>query len=97
MEPSDSWKDEDVLKRGRMRFQLRRSATAKMGYSGLNQEQVVAMPCNLVKMLQVGVRRDVPNFRSVVVQEDELCQLVVWMTNAAVMPFRLVLSKDDEF
>eukprot|EP00965_Chrysotila_dentata_P013484 446923-Pleurochrysis_carterae.AAC.1 len=60
-----------------------------MGYSGPNQEQVVAIPSNLVRMLQVGVRRDVPNFRSVVVQEEELCQPVVWITNAAMMPFRL--------
>ena len=81
----------------RMKFQVRRSATAKMGYSGLNQEQVVAMPCNLVRMLQVGVRRDVPNFSRVRVQEEELCQPVVWMTNAAMMPFRLVLPKDDDF
>eukprot|EP00965_Chrysotila_dentata_P136315 4507267-Pleurochrysis_carterae.AAC.1 len=48
-------------------------------------------------MLQVGVRRDVPNFRSVVVQEEELCQPVVWMTNAAMMPYRLFLPKDDDF
>eukprot|EP00965_Chrysotila_dentata_P133036 4399063-Pleurochrysis_carterae.AAC.2 len=60
-----------------------------MGYSGLNQKQIVAMPCNLIRMLQVGVRRDVPNFRSVVVQEEWLCQPVVWMTNGAMMPFRL--------
>ena len=68
-----------------------------MGYSGLNQEQVVAMPCNLVRMLKVGVPRDVPNFSRVQVQEEELCQPVVWMTNAAMMPFRLVLPKDDDF
>eukprot|EP00965_Chrysotila_dentata_P173838 5738817-Pleurochrysis_carterae.AAC.1 len=68
-----------------------------MGYSGLNQEQVVAMTCNLVRMLQIGVRRDVPNLRSVVVQEEQLCQPMVWMTNAAVMPFRLVLPKNDDF
>eukprot|EP00965_Chrysotila_dentata_P184088 6078304-Pleurochrysis_carterae.AAC.1 len=61
-----------------------------MGYSGLNQEQVVAMPCNWFTMLRVGVQRDVPNFRSVVVQEKELCQPVVWMINAVtMMPFRL--------
>eukprot|EP00965_Chrysotila_dentata_P048494 1608679-Pleurochrysis_carterae.AAC.2 len=47
-----------------------------MGHSGLNQEQVVAMPCNL---------------------EGELCQPVVWMTTAAMMPFRLLLPKDDDF
>eukprot|EP00965_Chrysotila_dentata_P094013 3107125-Pleurochrysis_carterae.AAC.1 len=72
-----------------MNFQASRPATARMGYSGLNQEQVVAMLCNLVRMLKVGVHRDVPNFRSVVVQEEELCYSVVWMTNAAMMPFRL--------
>eukprot|EP00965_Chrysotila_dentata_P060205 1996193-Pleurochrysis_carterae.AAC.1 len=48
-------------------------------------------------MLQVGVRSDVPNFKSVVVQEEELCQPVVWMTNDTMMPFRLVLPKDDNF
>eukprot|EP00965_Chrysotila_dentata_P101691 3357455-Pleurochrysis_carterae.AAC.1 len=48
-------------------------------------------------MLQVGVRRDVPNFKSVVHQEEELCQPVVWMTNVGVMLFRLVLPKDDAF
>eukprot|EP00965_Chrysotila_dentata_P180553 5960557-Pleurochrysis_carterae.AAC.1 len=78
-----------------MNFQVRRPATVTMGYSGLNQEQVVVMPCNLVRMLQVGVRRDVPNFSGVPVQEEELCQPVVWMTNTAMMPFRLVLPKDD--
>eukprot|EP00965_Chrysotila_dentata_P113798 3761507-Pleurochrysis_carterae.AAC.1 len=46
-----------------------------MGYSGLNQEPVVAMPCNLVGMLQVSVQRDVPNFSRVRVQEEELCLL----------------------
>eukprot|EP00965_Chrysotila_dentata_P079173 2610638-Pleurochrysis_carterae.AAC.1 len=60
-----------------------------MGYSGLIQEKLVAMPCNLVEMLRVGVRRDVLNFSGVRVQEEELCQPVVWMTNAAMMPFRL--------
>eukprot|EP00965_Chrysotila_dentata_P173599 5731181-Pleurochrysis_carterae.AAC.1 len=68
-----------------------------MGYSGLNQEQVGAMPCNLVRMLQVGVRRDVPNFSGVRVQGEELRQPVVWMTNAAMMFFRLFLPKDDDF
>eukprot|EP00965_Chrysotila_dentata_P097121 3210107-Pleurochrysis_carterae.AAC.1 len=68
-----------------------------MGYSGLNQEHVVAMPCNLVRTLQVGVRRDVPNFSGVRVQEGELCQPVLWMTNAVMMPLRLVLPKDDDF
>eukprot|EP00965_Chrysotila_dentata_P075455 2491644-Pleurochrysis_carterae.AAC.1 len=68
-----------------------------MGYLGLKQEQVVAMLCNLVRMLQVGVQRDVINFRSVVAQQEELCQPVVWMTTAAVMPFRLVLPKEDDF
>eukprot|EP00965_Chrysotila_dentata_P166033 5482141-Pleurochrysis_carterae.AAC.1 len=57
-----------------------------MGYSGLNQEQIVAMPCNLVRILQIGVRRDVSNFRALVVQEEEPCQHVVRMTNAAVIP-----------
>eukprot|EP00965_Chrysotila_dentata_P075878 2507073-Pleurochrysis_carterae.AAC.1 len=43
------------------------------------------MPCNLVRMLlQVGVRRDVPNLGGVRVQEAELCQPAVWMTNAAI-------------
>eukprot|EP00965_Chrysotila_dentata_P185890 6136974-Pleurochrysis_carterae.AAC.1 len=28
-----------------------------MGYLDLNQEQVAAMPCNLVRILRVGVRR----------------------------------------
>eukprot|EP00965_Chrysotila_dentata_P217174 6189830-Pleurochrysis_carterae.AAC.1 len=60
-----------------------------MGYSGLNQEQVVAMPCNLVRMLQIGVRRDMLNFSGVRVQEEELCQPVVWMAIAAMMPLRL--------
>eukprot|EP00965_Chrysotila_dentata_P256382 6212519-Pleurochrysis_carterae.AAC.1 len=55
------------------------------------------MPCNLVKMLLVGVQRDVPLFRSVVVQEAKLCQPVVWITNAAMVPFRLVLPKNDDF
>eukprot|EP00965_Chrysotila_dentata_P160443 5297582-Pleurochrysis_carterae.AAC.1 len=82
----------------RMNFQVSRPATAKIGYSGLNQDQtVVAMPCNLVRILKVGVRRDVPNFRNVVVQKEELCQPVVWIKNAAMMPFRLVLPKDDDF
>eukprot|EP00965_Chrysotila_dentata_P040032 1329841-Pleurochrysis_carterae.AAC.1 len=44
-----------------------------MGCLGLNQEQLVAMPCNLVRMLQLGVQRDVPNFSRVRVQEEELC------------------------
>eukprot|EP00965_Chrysotila_dentata_P200136 6179824-Pleurochrysis_carterae.AAC.1 len=48
-------------------------------------------------MLQNGVQSDVPNFRSVVVLEEELCQPVVWMTNTARMPFRLVLPKGDFF
>eukprot|EP00965_Chrysotila_dentata_P167322 5525000-Pleurochrysis_carterae.AAC.1 len=60
----------------RMNVQASKPATAKMGYSGLNQEHVVAMPCNLVRMLQVGVRRDVPNFSRVRVQKEELCQPV---------------------
>eukprot|EP00965_Chrysotila_dentata_P115837 3828933-Pleurochrysis_carterae.AAC.1 len=39
-----------------------------------------------------------PNFRSVVVGEEELCQPAVWMATAAMMPFRLmVLPKDDDF
>eukprot|EP00965_Chrysotila_dentata_P236649 6201439-Pleurochrysis_carterae.AAC.1 len=59
-----------------------------MSHSGLNHEQVVAMPDNLVEMLQVDVRRDVPSFSGVRVREEKLCQPVVWMTNAAVMPFR---------
>eukprot|EP00965_Chrysotila_dentata_P062255 2062705-Pleurochrysis_carterae.AAC.1 len=54
------------------------------------------MPCNLVRMLQVEVQRDVPTFRSVVVQEEELFQPAVWMTNAAMMPFRLGLPKDND-
>eukprot|EP00965_Chrysotila_dentata_P069870 2308277-Pleurochrysis_carterae.AAC.1 len=60
-----------------MNFQVSRPATAKMVHSVLHQEQVVARPCNLVKMLQVGVRRGVPNFSRVRVQEEELCQPVV--------------------
>eukprot|EP00965_Chrysotila_dentata_P185205 6114127-Pleurochrysis_carterae.AAC.1 len=48
-------------------------------------------------MLQVGVQRDVPNFSEVRVQEEELCQRVVWMTIAAMMPFRLFLPKNDDF
>eukprot|EP00965_Chrysotila_dentata_P099655 3294016-Pleurochrysis_carterae.AAC.5 len=68
-----------------------------MGHSSLNEEQVVATPCNLVGMLRVGVRRDVPNFSGVRVQEEELCQSVAWMTITAIMPFRLVLSKDNNF
>eukprot|EP00965_Chrysotila_dentata_P118233 3908214-Pleurochrysis_carterae.AAC.1 len=56
------------------------------------------MPSNLVGMLEAGVRRDVPNFRKVRVQEEGLCQSVVWMTNVAMMPFKLVLPiKDDDF
>eukprot|EP00965_Chrysotila_dentata_P126401 4178011-Pleurochrysis_carterae.AAC.1 len=66
-----------------------------MGYSGLNQEQVETTPCNLVRMLQVGVRRGVPNFSGVRVQEEELCKPVVCITTAAMMPFWLVLPKDD--
>eukprot|EP00965_Chrysotila_dentata_P091224 3012436-Pleurochrysis_carterae.AAC.1 len=50
-----------------------------MGYLGLDEQQVEAMPCNLVRMLQ------------------ELCQPVVWMTTAAMMPFRPVLLEDDDF
>eukprot|EP00965_Chrysotila_dentata_P048573 1611189-Pleurochrysis_carterae.AAC.1 len=53
------------------------------------------MRCNLVRMLKVGVRRDVPNFSGVRVQREELCQPMVWMTNAAMMPFRFVLPKDN--
>eukprot|EP00965_Chrysotila_dentata_P016960 562801-Pleurochrysis_carterae.AAC.1 len=69
-----------------------------MGNSNLSQEQViVAMPCNLDRMLQVGARRDVPNFRSVVLREEELCRPVNWMKNAAMIPLRLVLAKDDHF
>eukprot|EP00965_Chrysotila_dentata_P036514 1214780-Pleurochrysis_carterae.AAC.3 len=67
-----------------------------MGHSSLDQEQVVAMPQNLVRMLQVGVRKDMPIFSGVQLQEEELCQPVVWMTIVA-MPFRLVLPKDDDF
>eukprot|EP00965_Chrysotila_dentata_P030460 1014018-Pleurochrysis_carterae.AAC.2 len=56
------------------------------------------MPCNLIRMLRVGARRDRPSFSGVRGQADvELCQLVVWMTKAAVMYFRLVLPKDDAF
>eukprot|EP00965_Chrysotila_dentata_P189049 6173106-Pleurochrysis_carterae.AAC.1 len=46
-------------------------------------------------MLQVGVRRDVPSFSGVRAQEEKLCQPVVWITNAAVIPFRLVLPKNE--
>eukprot|EP00965_Chrysotila_dentata_P074792 2471248-Pleurochrysis_carterae.AAC.1 len=46
---------------------------------------------------QEGVRRDVLNFNRVQVQEEELCQPVVWLTNAAMMSFRLVLPKEDDF
>eukprot|EP00965_Chrysotila_dentata_P030534 1016585-Pleurochrysis_carterae.AAC.1 len=62
----------------RMNFQVSRPATGNMGYSCLNEERVVAMPCNLVMMLQVGVRQDVSHFSGVRVQEEELCQPVVW-------------------
>eukprot|EP00965_Chrysotila_dentata_P087911 2902604-Pleurochrysis_carterae.AAC.1 len=55
------------------------------------------MPCNLVRMLQVGVRRDMPDFSGVRVQEEKLCQPVVWMTTPALMPFRLVLPKNGNF
>eukprot|EP00965_Chrysotila_dentata_P134807 4458751-Pleurochrysis_carterae.AAC.1 len=55
------------------------------------------MQCIVVRMLQLGVRRDVPNFRSVEVQEEELCQPVVWMTNAAMIPSKLVFPEDDDF
>eukprot|EP00965_Chrysotila_dentata_P231148 6198181-Pleurochrysis_carterae.AAC.1 len=58
----------------RMNFQFSSPATAKMGYSGLNQE----------------VNSEV------LVQEEELCLPVLLMTNAAMMPFRLVLPKDDD-
>eukprot|EP00965_Chrysotila_dentata_P065875 2182162-Pleurochrysis_carterae.AAC.2 len=60
------------------------------------QMRVVAMPCNFV---QLGFRRDLPKFRDVLVQEEKLCQPVVWMTiRAANTPIRLkVLSKDDDF
>eukprot|EP00965_Chrysotila_dentata_P012404 408193-Pleurochrysis_carterae.AAC.1 len=68
-----------------------------MGCSGLNDEHVVATPCNLVRMLQVGVQRDVPSFSGVRVHKEELCQPVIWMTNAAVIPFGLALPKDDDF
>eukprot|EP00965_Chrysotila_dentata_P180500 5958551-Pleurochrysis_carterae.AAC.1 len=44
------------------------------------------MPSNLVRMLQVGVQRDMPNFSGVRAQEEELCQPLVWMTIAARMP-----------
>eukprot|EP00965_Chrysotila_dentata_P058206 1930021-Pleurochrysis_carterae.AAC.4 len=43
----------------------------------------------------IGVIRDVLQWSAV--QEEELCQPVVWMTTAAMMPFRLVLFKDDDF
>eukprot|EP00965_Chrysotila_dentata_P083246 2746586-Pleurochrysis_carterae.AAC.1 len=48
------------------------------------------MPCNLVRMLQLGVRRDVPNFSGLRVQEEKLCQPEVWMTKTAMMPFKLI-------
>eukprot|EP00965_Chrysotila_dentata_P064286 2130082-Pleurochrysis_carterae.AAC.1 len=53
-----------------MNFQASRPATAKTGYSCLVPEQVVTMPYNLVIMLQIGVRRDVPNFNGVRNQEE---------------------------
>eukprot|EP00965_Chrysotila_dentata_P259330 6213526-Pleurochrysis_carterae.AAC.1 len=52
------------------------------------------MPCNLVKMLQTGARGD--NFRSKVNRGEELCQPVVWKTNSAMIPFRLLLPKEDK-
>eukprot|EP00965_Chrysotila_dentata_P017521 582134-Pleurochrysis_carterae.AAC.3 len=68
-----------------------------MGCSGPNQEQVVAMPYNLVRMLQVGVRRDLPNFSGMQIQEEKLFQPVVWMISiAAMVSFRLVLPKVDD-
>eukprot|EP00965_Chrysotila_dentata_P000592 18985-Pleurochrysis_carterae.AAC.1 len=57
-----------------------------MGYSGLDQERVVAQPCNLVNILQIGVQKDMPNNRSVLVPEEELCQPVVWMTKTEMIP-----------
>eukprot|EP00965_Chrysotila_dentata_P216571 6189453-Pleurochrysis_carterae.AAC.2 len=78
-------------------FVGRQAGKCKMGFPGLKQEQVVAIPCNSVRMLQVGVRRDEARLSRVRVQEEEFCQPVVWMTNAAITPFRLVLPKDGVF
>eukprot|EP00965_Chrysotila_dentata_P237460 6201917-Pleurochrysis_carterae.AAC.1 len=64
---------------GSMIFQVSRPKAC----SALNREQIMAMPCNLVRMLQVGVQRDMPSFSEVQVQEEELCQPVVCMTDAA--------------
>eukprot|EP00965_Chrysotila_dentata_P124300 4109123-Pleurochrysis_carterae.AAC.1 len=77
MKLSNSSKDKDVLERQRDEFSGQEACNCNMCYSALNQEQVVAMPCNLVRMLQ---GRDVPSFSRVQVQEEELCQPVVLFT-----------------
>eukprot|EP00965_Chrysotila_dentata_P063706 2111059-Pleurochrysis_carterae.AAC.2 len=78
-----------------------------MASFGLTQDEVVAMPCNLVKMLQVGYRTDVPKSRFSKrlakyqkrgnSERGAICQPVVRMTIAAMMPFWLVLPKDEDF
>eukprot|EP00965_Chrysotila_dentata_P066633 2206321-Pleurochrysis_carterae.AAC.5 len=70
-----------------MNFQISRAATAKLGCSSLNQEQVFEETCQ-VSMEFSGVR----------VQEEKLCQPVVWvLIIAAMMPFKHVLPQNDDF
>eukprot|EP00965_Chrysotila_dentata_P017651 586605-Pleurochrysis_carterae.AAC.1 len=40
IEPSSSWKDEDVLERQQDEFSSQQACNCKLGYSGLNQEHV---------------------------------------------------------
>eukprot|EP00965_Chrysotila_dentata_P173756 5736213-Pleurochrysis_carterae.AAC.1 len=49
-------------------------------------------------MLVVRVRKDVPSFTCVLVEEEQICQSVVLLKNAAMMSFwLLILPKDDDF
>eukprot|EP00965_Chrysotila_dentata_P066115 2188900-Pleurochrysis_carterae.AAC.1 len=48
-------------------------------------------------MLEVRIRKDVPSFTCVLIEEEKICQSVVLLKNTATMSFWLVLSKDDDF
>eukprot|EP00965_Chrysotila_dentata_P133043 4399201-Pleurochrysis_carterae.AAC.2 len=55
------------------------------------------MLCNLVRMLRIGVQKDVPNFSRVAGPGRGAMLPVIWIAQAAMMPFEQVLPKDDDF
>eukprot|EP00965_Chrysotila_dentata_P254136 6211776-Pleurochrysis_carterae.AAC.1 len=77
-------------------WKVQQGCNCKMGSSAQNQDQVVAMLCNSVRLVsQEAPTKKRAKFSDVLVQEGELCQQVVWMIKAAIMPFRLVLPNKD--